>query len=141
MFVSTISKQAPSNDNNCRVLVAEDEVLVRLMLADELRKSGFQVFEAVNADEAIAIVKSVSLDVVVTDLHMRTAMDGLELAKYVRAHSPGVALLLSSAHAIPISEGHAFDAFFIKPYDPQQIVTWIRGRQATQLGHADSDIA
>jgi CheY-like chemotaxis protein len=123
------------------VLVAEDEFFVRLMLADELRKSGFYVFEAVNADEAISIVKSVSVDAVVTDLHMRTAMAGVELAKYVRAHYPSVPLLLSSAHALPIPECDCFDAFFVKPYDPQQIVTWIRQRQPNNLGHQDSDVA
>ena len=36
-----------------QVLVVEDEALVRLMLADELREQGFEVFEAVDADEAL----------------------------------------------------------------------------------------
>ena len=80
-----------------------------------------------------------TVNVVVTDLHMRTAMEGIELAKYVRAHHPSVPLLLSSAHALRIPECDCFDAFFIKPYDPQQIVTWIRQRQPTNL--EDSDVA
>jgi CheY-like chemotaxis protein len=39
--------------STCKVLLVEDEVVVRVMLADELRQSGLQVFEAANADEAI----------------------------------------------------------------------------------------
>ena len=38
--------------STCKVLLVEDEVVVRVMLADELRQSGLQVFEAA-ADEAI----------------------------------------------------------------------------------------
>jgi two-component system, response regulator PdtaR len=123
-----------------KVLVTEDEVLVRLTLADELRKGGLQVFEATDADEAISILKSVPLDVV-TDLHMRTAMEGVDLAKYVRTHHPGVPLLLSSAHAPPFADCDCFDAFFVKPFDPQQIVTWIKRHQPPRIGQEDSDIA
>ena len=41
-----------------KVLFAEDEVLLRLMLCDVLRESGFQVFEAADAAEAIAILRT-----------------------------------------------------------------------------------
>jgi CheY-like chemotaxis protein len=139
--VSGAPPQTSPLPSNCKELVAEDDVLVRLMLADELRKSGFQVFEANHSYEAISILKSVPVDVVITDLHMRMAMEGLELARYVRAHHPDVPLLLSSAHALPITDCDYFDAFFVKPYDPQRIVTWISQRQPTNLDHKDSDVA
>jgi len=134
------SAASPSRlpSSTCKVLVAEDEVVVRLMLADELRRSGLQVFEAANADEAISILKSLPMDVVLTDLHMKTALDGLELAGYVRAHHPGVLLLLSSAHTPPVAECDWFDAFFVKPYSPQQIVAYIKRRERTILDHEDS---
>jgi hypothetical protein len=50
--VSSTAQQSRPEASRCKVLVAEDEVLVRLMLADELRKSGFQGFEAADAEEA-----------------------------------------------------------------------------------------
>ena len=54
-----------------RVLVVEDEVLVRLMMADELRGRGFAVMEAANVDEALAILESSSrVDLILTDVQV-----------------------------------------------------------------------
>ena len=69
-----------------KVLFAEDEVLLRLMLCDVLRESGFQVFEA-----ADAALRTTPVDVVITDLLMRVVGDGIEFARHVGAHCPGVA--------------------------------------------------
>ena len=111
------------------------------MLADELRKSGLHVFEATDANEAMSIMKAMRVDVVVTDMQMRTPRDGLDLAKYVRAHHPTVCLLLSSAHAVPATDCDCFDAFFLKPYEPKQIVIWIERRLTSSLGHEDTGVA
>jgi PleD family two-component response regulator len=67
--------------NAVKLLYAEDEVLLRLMLADALREAGFQVFEASDGEESISILKTMSVDVVVTDLRMATLTDGLELGR------------------------------------------------------------
>jgi PleD family two-component response regulator len=57
----TVTKSdMPTKD--LQVLVAEDEALVRLMVADVLREQGFHVFEAVDAEEAVAILKAVPVD-------------------------------------------------------------------------------
>jgi two-component system, response regulator PdtaR len=115
-----------------KVLLAEDEVLVRLSVAAGLRNEGLEVFEAANAEEAISILKTMQVDVVITDLYMRTPADGLEVANYVRAHCPGTALLLASAMTPPVMAAPGFDAFFVKPYQPDDLVRWIkRHRPAT----------
>ena len=124
-----------------KVLFAEDEDLVRLMMADVLRDEGFQVIEASDASEAISMLKAMSVDVVITDLRMRTIADGLELAAYVRAHCRGVSLVGASAYAPPITDDLAFDAFFIKPYNPEDIASWIRHRHSSTRDHADSGSA
>ena len=139
--VNSADQQSSPVRSTCNVLVAEDEVLVRLMLADALRKNGFQVFEATDANEAMSILNAMPLDVVVTDMQMHTPRDGLDLAKYVRAHHPAVCLLLSSAHALPVGDVGCFDAFFLKPYDPEQIVRWIELRLTSSLGHEDTGVA
>jgi CheY-like chemotaxis protein len=107
------------------VLIAEDDVLVRLMVAEALREAGFRVSEAVHADEAITILNTMQVDVVVTDLHMRAAKDGLKVANYVREHCPGTPVLLASEQTLPV-DGCRFDGFFIKPYRPEDIVAWIK---------------
>ena len=110
------------------ILLAEDEVLVRLMVADALRGEGFPVFEASNGQEGISILKARRIDVVITDLRMDTLTDGLELARYARAQCPDVSLVLASAQAPPIVEDLSFDAFFTKPCPPEDIASWIRRR-------------
>src|SRR5262245_62435762 len=53
------------------ILVVEDEVLVRLMIADELRQAGFVVLEAVNADEAMVVLSGPeAVDLLFTDVRM-----------------------------------------------------------------------
>jgi CheY-like chemotaxis protein len=124
-----------------KVLVAEDEVLLRLMVTDVLRQNGFQVLEAKDAAEAISILRTMPVDVVVTNQHMRVVGDGIEVASHVRAHCPGVSLLLAAATTPPITEQALFDAFFVKPYQPEDIVMWIRHHHATTNHREDSSFA
>ena len=108
------------------------------MVTDVLRQAGFQVFEASNGHEGVSILKTMPVDVVITDLRMNTFADGFELARYARA---GISLLLASAQGPPITEDLAFDAFFIKPYPPEDIANWIRRRHSSTRDHAGSDLA
>ena len=80
------------------VLVVEDEVLIRLVIADYLRECGYRVHEAVNAEEAVAILQSpeVSVDVVFSDVEMPGTMDGFGLARWTRANKPGTQVILTS---------------------------------------------
>ena len=89
------------------------------------------MIEVSDAAEAISMLKAMPVDVVITDLRMSAVADGLELAAYVRAHCPGVSLIGASAYAPPISEDLAFDAFFIKPYNPEDLASWIRHRHGS----------
>jgi CheY-like chemotaxis protein len=113
------------------ILVVEDEVLVRLVIANYLRECGYTVYEAVNASEAIAMLQApeISVDVVFSDVQMPGEMDGFGLARWVRANKPGVQVILTSGversadiaatlcEAGPLLE---------KPYPPQGVVDRIR---------------
>ena len=78
-MIATNCEPGPSQ-RKLRVLVAEDETLMRVMLADELREQGFQ---AADAHEALSILQTIAVDVIVTDVHMHTTGDGFVLADYV----------------------------------------------------------
>jgi len=107
------------------ILVAEDEVLVRMMIADELRASGFRVVEASNADEALVVLQSsCSVDLVLTDIRMPGSMDGLALAQLVRSKWPGIKVIFASGQ--PRQPDMVADAFFSKPYQPERVVDRIR---------------
>jgi CheY-like chemotaxis protein len=82
------------------VLLAEDEFLVRLALADHLRDCGWRVLEAGNSIEAQAILNAgEDVEVLFTDIQMPGGMDGIELAKWVHQNYPGVHLVLTSGVA------------------------------------------
>jgi CheY-like chemotaxis protein len=67
------------------VLIVEDEFLLRKNAAGIIEDDGFEVVEAGNADEAIAILETrPDIRVVFTDIQMPGSMDGLKLAHYVR---------------------------------------------------------
>lgn len=116
-----------------RILVVEDEVLVRLVLAEEFRAGGFSVVEAAGADEALSYLRSgAPIDLVLTDMHMPGSLDGLGLAELVRRNYPRVAVVLTSGTALP--RNLAGVPFVPKPYDVEQIVAMVHEWLATPDG-------
>jgi CheY-like chemotaxis protein len=83
-----------------QILVVEDEVLVRMAIADELRDAGFVVIEAGNADEALSVLRTSSpIDLIASDIDMpRGSINGLELGALVRDQWPDVKFLVVSSH-------------------------------------------
>ena len=70
----------------------EDETLVRMFASDVLDEAGFKVFEAANADEALAVLQArPDVQAIVTDIEMPGAMNDIALAKAVRERWPGSA--------------------------------------------------
>ncbi|UXN75908.1 response regulator (plasmid) [Devosia sp. A8/3-2] len=104
--------------NRVAVLVVEDEVLIRLDVADQLRDAGYEVLEASNADEAIEILNvTPSIRLLFTDVDMPGSMDGLKLAAAVRDRWPPVKIIVTSGHRIvDITEMPDGSMFFSKPY-------------------------
>jgi two-component system, response regulator PdtaR len=105
------------------ILVVEDESLIRMNSADMIRDLGFEVIEAVNADEAVAFLETVpGIKVVFTDIQMPGSMDGLLLAAVVRNRWPPVALLVTSGKMRPPADDMPRGARFIpKPYSPFEL--------------------
>jgi CheY-like chemotaxis protein len=83
------------------VLVVEDDVLVRLVIAAYLRDCGYRVFEAANGDEAIKLLgrDEAGIDVVLTDVEMPGETDGFALAQWIRRERPGVELVIAGTPA------------------------------------------
>lgn len=108
------------------VLVAEDEVLVRGVVADHLRDSGFRIIEAANAAEAVDILQSGEpVDLVFTDIAMPGIMNGAMLARWIYLHRSDVRVVLASGS---VDSARAFPGgrLFLKPYDLDQVETHIR---------------
>jgi CheY-like chemotaxis protein len=111
------------------VLIVEDDILVRLTIADYIRGAGYAVFEAANAAEAVAVFASGErVDVVFTDVQMPGVMDGLMLARWVQEHHPSVQVLVTSGKGdADISSAlMPDDAFYSKPYSLEAVADRIR---------------
>jgi DNA-binding NtrC family response regulator len=109
------------------ILVVEDELLIRFMLSDGLRDSGFHVIEACNADEALAILETARPDIIVTDVRMPGSIDGLGLLAKVRATFPALPVIITSGHLVSseaLSEGAT--SFVPKPYHLEAIVEMVQ---------------
>ena len=111
-----------------RILVVEDDALIRFDAGDMLRAAGFDVLEAANADEAIFLLERHSdIRLVFTDIDMPGSMNGLKLAAAVRDRWPPVKIIATSGHFTVQHGDFPADARFIsKPYQSAQIVNSIR---------------
>ena len=120
----------PSSDDIRTVLVVEDEILVRIMVAEELRDAGMRVIEAGSADEAMAHLRAGNrVDFVFTDIELPGSMNGLELARRLRADFPEVKLLMTSGR-LPAQAAASLRPFISKPYDTANVVAHIRAALA-----------
>lgn len=110
--------------NAKKVLVVEDEALLLFSIADELRDSGFEVFEASNADEAIEMLQNhADIALMFTDIDMPGTMDGLRLSAAVRDRWPPVKIIVTSGKARPgASDLPSEGRFMSKPYTPSAVV-------------------
>ena len=105
------------------VLVVEDEILIRVLIADELRTEGFSVIEAATADEALSYFQAgVHVDLVLSDVQLPGALNGIDLIQRLRAEAPGLPTVLTSGHSPGV---HAADAFLPKPYDIEQAIALV----------------
>jgi CheY-like chemotaxis protein len=104
-----------------RVLIVEDEMIVRLIGGDTLTDAGYEVVEAANADEALEILdKHGDVEVLFTDIRMPGSMNGLELARVVHERWPAMKILITSGDTFPPRNAIADDGRFLaKPYSTE----------------------
>jgi CheY-like chemotaxis protein len=112
------------------VLVVDDDLLVREPIADYLREVGYEVLEAGDAREAIDLVDHADhVDLVFSDVRMPGELDGVGLARWVRAHRPEVPVLLTSGYDgngwLGSEFGHEV-RLLQKPYTQDQVLRHIR---------------
>jgi CheY-like chemotaxis protein len=79
--------------HSVRVLIVEDEMLNREIMAEALVEAGFSVDEAGSADEAVRLLDVDGYQLVVTDIHMPGRMDGIGLARHMHTNHPKVPIV------------------------------------------------
>jgi len=107
-----------------RVLVIDDEGLMRDFVQEALSRAGYDVVTASNGEEGLRTVDKSQFHVVVTDLKM-PGMDGLEVLKEIQERDPAVSVIVMTAYAtvetaVQALKGGAAD-YIMKPFTPDEI--------------------
>ncbi|KAB0678848.1 response regulator [Aureimonas leprariae] len=112
-----------SHLSRLKVLVVEDDPLLRLDAVDLVEEAGFEAVEAANADEALRLLeRDPTIRILFTDVDMPGSMDGLMLAHLVHHRWPPMAILVTSGHLRVRPETLPENGqFFAKPYRCAQV--------------------
>ena len=118
--------------NRMRVLVVDDDPLVRNLLTAVLHDASFDLDEAVDGNDALAIAAVRPPDVVVLDV-MMPGLDGYEVCRALRADPSfkDTRIVVLTAKSTPSAREDAYragaDAFFTKPFSPLDLIETVMG--------------
>lgn len=110
-----------------KVLIAEDEASIREFIVINLKRSGYDVVEAENGDEAINKYEEENgnIDVAVLDI-MMPLKDGLEVCKYLRAKSSKIGIIMLTAKTQEMDKVTGLlvgaDDYVTKPFSPSELM-------------------
>ena len=111
-----------------KILVVEDEPLIRIGLASLVEEAGYEALEAGGADEAIRIIeRHPEVRIIITDVDMPGGMDGIRLAHFVRGRWPPIQLIVISGKVdIGTSLLPEGARFFAKPCPETALLAAVR---------------
>ncbi len=109
-----------------RLLIVEDEFLIRMTLSEVLSDDGYEVVEAADAQEALAALGEYEIAVMLTDIQLPGAMDGRALAARARERSPSLPVIFMSGRPDQGGGGNPLDVHVNKPYLPSTISAAVR---------------
>lgn len=113
-----------------RILLVEDEILIRSSLARALRKDGYVVSEAKDHTEALENLRKESCDLAIVDLYLEDGMHGLDLLREIHQWSPQAKIIVISAFGTSeVKEAammEGIDGFYDKPFEIMDIRNAVR---------------
>jgi two-component system response regulator AtoC len=113
-----------ASNERVRILVVDDEEIVRESLAGWLDKDGYAVEQAPDGPTALARLRDQPFSIVIADLKM-PGMDGLALQAQAKQLRPDLAVVIMTAYAtvdtaVTAMKQGAFD-YLVKPFDPEEL--------------------
>ena len=107
------------------IFVVDDERIIRVSLADELRDAGHQVLEFANAQAALSQLRESEPELIITDLSM-PGMDGIGFLKRIKEFNPDIQVLMMTAYstvnnAVEAMKLGAYD-YFTKPFETDEML-------------------
>jgi CheY-like chemotaxis protein len=115
--------------NGHRILIVEDEFLIRLTLSEVLADEGYDVLEAESGDDALRLLEGDStISVLLTDIQLPGSIDGRELVSRIRASQPDLPVIFMTGRpdAMLGQPTGQRDMYVAKPYLPSEICTAVR---------------
>jgi DNA-binding response OmpR family regulator len=114
---------------SARILVVEDEAPLRMALVDALSAEGFEVLEAADGEEGLAIALREAPDVVLLDL-MLPLRDGFSVLRAIREDRLACAVVILSARGEEWDRVHGFeygaDDYVVKPFSTRELLLRLR---------------
>ncbi len=121
---------------DARILVVDDNPSNMKLVSDLLEWSGYQIFKAVDAEQALEVIRRTAPDLILMDIGL-PGMDGLALTRKLKADdaTKGIRIIVLTSFAMKGDERRAFDAgcdaYITKPIDtralPAQVAGCLRG--------------
>ena len=114
-----------------KIVLTEDDWIVRLTYAEYLTNAGYEVFEAATAEDTLALLQAnaETISVLITDVRLKGDMDGITLAHHAARHWPWIKLLVVSGEAPSRLAGAPVSCGVLrKPIDPELITGAVRAR-------------
>jgi len=134
-----------ASDQSTRVVIAEDEAIIRLDLKELLEEEGYEVVgETGRGDEAVELVRGLSPDLAILDIKM-PGLDGLSAARHIAGERLAAVLILTAFSQRDLVE-QARDAgamsYIVKPFQKSDLIPAIEvalGRHA-ELTSLESEV-
>lgn len=114
-----------------KILLVEDDELVRLSLTLYLKRAGHSIVEAIDGHSALDVIQRESIDILVTDIIM-PGMSGTELVRRLRNEHPDLPVIaISGGGRVDqdcfSADGLGAHVFLGKPFDPEELLQNIAG--------------
>ena len=111
-----------------RILVIDDDELMREMVRDMLKRAGYEVLEAKDGKEGIELFRENRVDLVITDLFM-PEKDGVEVILALQREFPGTKIIVISGGSVrgrtnllSVVQDFGVQYAFVKPFPPQELL-------------------
>ena len=113
---------------NSKILIVEDEIRIRFLLRDYLKKEGYEVLEASDGEEAIRIFGNTNVDLIILDV-MMPKLDGFNVCKTLRKVS-NIPIILLTAKSEEEDKLFGYelgaDDYMTKPFSPKVLVAKVK---------------
>ncbi|MEE9219558.1 MAG: sigma-54 dependent transcriptional regulator [Acidobacteriota bacterium] len=112
-----------------RILVVDDEKLIRWSLRQNLERAGYQAVEAEDGEQALKLLEEEGADLVLLDIRM-PARDGLQVLEHIVVHHPETPAILMTAYssvqgAVEAMKRGAYD-YLVKPFNQDEVLVVVR---------------